>query len=77
MPRYMVGPSHTTYLYGAKTQMMMMKLPCGRGKAFSGGLLWLLQLLVPAKRLLWRFSSHSDHSSLLLAADLITDYDPS
>jgi hypothetical protein len=43
---------------------------------FSGRLrLWFLLLLVPAECLLWRFSSHSEHSSLLLAADLVTDYD--
>jgi len=32
-------------------------------------------MLVPAECLLWRFPSHSEHSSLLLAADLLKDYD--
>jgi hypothetical protein len=46
-----------------------------RGKVLTSLRLWFLLMLVPAEWVLWRFSSHSEHSSLLLAADLVTDYD--
>jgi hypothetical protein len=60
----------------AKTRRRRLLIAIGPGKRFSGRLrLWFLLMLVPAECLLWRFPSHSEHSSLLLAADLLKDYD--
>lgn len=69
---------HNLFCMRAKTRLLVQITGLGQGEDFSGRLrLWFLQLLVPAECVLWRFSSHSEHSNLLLAADLLTGYDSS
>lgn len=65
------------FAWRSRTRLVLLLITLWRwGNVLTEATALVLLLLVPAEWLLWRFSSHSEHSSLLLAADFITDYYP-